>query len=152
MTVQSPSEYAGAVIEGYVGQVARSGRLTGRSELALNFDRIRLRNGATENFEGYIESVRNPNGDTVRVDNEGVIAEKKGQTTNTVTRGGVGAALGAVIGAIAGGGKGAVIGAAVGAGAGAGSVYVQGRDDLSLGNGAEFTIHATAPTVSRRDR
>jgi hypothetical protein len=145
MTIDSPREYAGAVIEGYVGQVARSGRLTGRSELALNFERIRLRNGATYPFEGYIESVRSPNGENVRVDNEGVIAERNGQTTQTVTRGGIGAALGAVIGAIAGGGKGAAIGAALGAGAGAGSVFIQGRDDLELANGTEFTVHASAP-------
>ena len=145
MTVVSPSEYAGAVIEGYVGQVERSGRVTGRSQLALNFERIRFGNGSNENFDGYIESVRSPNGETVRVDNEGVIAERKGQTTQTVTRGGIGAALGAVIGAIAGGGKGAVIGAAVGAGAGAGSVFIQGRDDLALADGTEFTIRANAP-------
>ena len=145
MTVVSPPEYSGAVIEGYVGQVERSGRVTGRSEIALNFERIRFGNGSSENFEGYIESVRSPNGETVRVDNEGVIAERNGQTKETLTRGGIGAALGAVIGAIAGGGKGAAIGAAVGAGAGAGSVYIQGRDDLALANGTEFTIRANAP-------
>jgi len=145
MTVDSPREYSGAVIEGYVGQVVRSGRLTGRSELALNFERIRLRNGTTYPFEGYIESVRSPNGENVRVDNEGVIAERNGQTRQTVTRGGIGAALGAVIGAVAGGGKGAAIGAAVGAGAGAGSVFIQGRDDLELANGTEFTVRASAP-------
>jgi hypothetical protein len=49
---------------------------------------------------------------------------------------------GAVIGAIAGGGKGAAIGAAVGAGAGAGSVFIQGRDDLELVRGTQFTIRA----------
>ncbi|HEV8484012.1 MAG TPA: hypothetical protein VGV87_10755 [Blastocatellia bacterium] len=145
MTIQSPPQYAGAVIEGYVAQVTRSGRLTGRSELALNFERIRLRDGASYPFEGYIESARSPNGETVRVDNEGVIAERNGQTTQTLTRGGIGAALGAVIGAIAGGGKGAAIGAALGAGAGAGSVFIQGRDDLSLASGTEFTIHANTP-------
>jgi outer membrane lipoprotein SlyB len=46
--------------------------------------------------------------------------------------------------AIVGGGKGAAIGAAVGAGAGAGAVYVQGREDLDLMSGAEFTIRASA--------
>src|SRR5260370_42470193 len=88
------------------------------------------------------ENVRNPNGDDVRVDNEGIVSEKTSQTTTTVARAGIGAALGALIGAIAGGGKGAAIGAAVGAGAGAGSVYVQGRDDLELVAGTEFTIRA----------
>jgi outer membrane lipoprotein SlyB len=50
-----------------------------------------------------------------------------------------------LLGAIIGGGKGAAIGAAIGAGGGAGSVYVQGRDDLELSNGTEFTIRASAP-------
>jgi hypothetical protein len=48
-------------------------------------------------------------------------------------------------GAIIGGGKGAAIGAGIGAGAGAGSIFVQGRDDLELQNGAQFTIRASAP-------
>ncbi|HEX8265516.1 MAG TPA: YMGG-like glycine zipper-containing protein [Pyrinomonadaceae bacterium] len=57
----------------------------------------------------------------------------------------IGAGIGALLGAIIGGGKGAAIGAAIGAGGGAGSVYVQGRDDLELSNGTEFTIRASAP-------
>jgi outer membrane lipoprotein SlyB len=67
------------------------------------------------------------------------------ETGGAVTRAGIGAAIGAVIGAIAGGGKGAAIGAAVGAGAGAGTVIVQGREDLDLMSGSEFTIRASAP-------
>ena len=145
MTVRSPSEYNGAVIEGYVGRVDRSGRVAGRSELAMNFERIRLRSGATRPFDGYIESVRAPNGEEIRVDNEGTVSEEDSQSTRTVTRTGIGAALGALIGAIAGGGKGAAIGAAVGAGTGAGSVFIQGRDDLQLIRGTEFTIRASAP-------
>ncbi len=61
-----------------------------------------------------------------------------------MTRTGIGAAIGAVIGAVAGGGKGAAIGAAVGAGVGAGSVFIQGRNDLDLMNGTEFTIRVSA--------
>jgi YmgG-like glycine-zipper protein len=62
-----------------------------------------------------------------------------------VTRTGIGAGIGAVIGAVAGGGKGAAIGAAVGAGVGAGSVFIQGRNDLDLMTGTEFTIRVSAP-------
>jgi hypothetical protein len=145
LTVQSPPAYSGAVIEGYVSRIDRSGRVSGRSELALNFDRIRMRGGAVRSFDGYIEGVRTPNGEDVRVDNEGVVSEDDSQTTRTVTRTGIGAAIGALIGAVAGGGKGAAIGAAVGGGTGAGSVFVQGRDDLDLIRGSEFTIRATSP-------
>jgi len=145
MTVRSPASYEGAVIEGYLSRVDRAKRVTGRPQLSFNFERIRMRNGASRPFDGYITSVRTANGEDVRVDDEDTISERDSQTTDTVTRTGVGAALGALLGAIAGGGKGAAIGAAVGAGAGAGSVFIQGRDDLELVRGTEFTIRAAAP-------
>ena len=135
LTVRSPSQYAGATIEGYLTRVARSGQVSGRAEMSFEFDTIRLRNGRVYNFAGYIESVRTTNDDSVRVDNEGKVQDESSQTARTVTRTGIGAAIGAVIGAVAGGGKGAAIGAAVGAGAGAGSVFIQGRNDLELMNG-----------------
>jgi hypothetical protein len=144
MTVRSPSQYDGATIEGYVASVNRSGRVTGRSDLTLDFDTIRLRDGRSYRFAGILESVRTANGDVVRVDNEGVVRDTD-QTNTTVTRTAVGSAIGAIIGAIAGGGKGAAIGAVVGAGAGAGSVYVQGRNDLELNTGTEVTVSATGP-------
>lgn len=144
MTVRSPVQFDGAIIEGYVSNVNRSGRVTGRSEMTINFDSIRLRNGSTYRFAGMVESVRTLNGDTIRVDNEGSVRDSN-QTNRTIQRTAIGSAVGAIIGAIAGGGKGAAIGAAVGAGAGAGSVYVQGRDDLDLRNGTELTIRASSP-------
>jgi hypothetical protein len=145
LTVQSPSQYEGAVLEGYVSRVDHGSRVAGRSEMSFAFERIRMRNGATYDFDGYIEVLRTPNAEDVRVDTEGTVSEKDSQTTRTLTRSGIGAALGAVIGALAGGGKGAAIGAALGAGAGAGSVFVQGRDELELLSGTQFTIRAVTP-------
>jgi hypothetical protein len=144
MTVRSPSQYDGATIEGYVSNINRSGRVTGRSEMTLNFDTIRLRDGKTYRFAGIVETVRTPNNETVRVDNEGAVREDD-QTSRTIQRTAIGTAVGAIIGAIAGGGKGAAIGAAIGAGTGAGSVYVQGREDLELTSGTELTIRASGP-------
>ena len=143
-TVRQPSQYEGAVIEGHVSNIQRSGRITGRSQLSLNFDSIRLRDGRSYRFAGLLDSVRTSQGDTVRIDNEGTIRDNS-QTTRTAERAAIGTAVGAIIGAIAGGGKGAAIGAIVGAGGGAGSVYVQGRDDLDLLRGTELTIRATGP-------
>ena len=143
MTVNSPSQYDGAVIEGRViGE--KSGVVSGRATLALSFETIQFQNGNIYRFAGIVEQVREPNGNTVNVNNEGTVRDSS-QTTKTVTRTGIGAVLGAIIGAIAGGGQGAVIGAGVGAGAGAGSVILQGRDNLDLASGSEFTIMATAP-------
>lgn len=143
-TVRQPSQYEGATIEGHVSSVQRSGRITGRSQLTLNFDNIRMRDGRSYRFAGILESVRNAQGDTVKIDNEGMVRDDN-QTNKTVQRAAIGTAVGAIIGAIAGGGKGAAIGAIVGAGGGAGSVYVQGRDDLELDRGTELVIRATGP-------
>jgi len=142
--VRLPTQYAGATIEGHVSAVQRSGRVTGRSQMTLNFDTIRLRDGGSYRFAGILDSVRNAQGDTVKIDNEGSVRDDN-QTTKTAERAAIGTAVGAIIGAIAGGGKGAAIGAIVGAGGGAGSVYVQGRDDLELARGTELTIRATGP-------
>lgn len=144
MTVREPSQYQGAVIEGTVSGVGRSGRVTGRSQMTLNFDSIRLRDGSNYRFAGVVQSVRASNGESVRVDNEGAVRDES-QTTKTEQRAAIGTAVGAIIGAIAGGGKGAVIGGILGAGGGAGSVYVQGRNELELMTGTEVTILSSGP-------
>jgi hypothetical protein len=144
MTVNSPAQFQGATIEGHVASVNRSGRITGRSDMSLNFDSISL-NNRTYQFAGFIDSVRAQGGETVQVDNEGTVRDNNSQTKTTEQRAAIGTAVGAIIGAIAGGGKGAIVGAVVGAGAGAGSVYVQGRGDLDLLSGSEVTIRASAP-------
>ena len=148
MEVTSPSQYDGAIIEGRVAKTERSGRVSGRANISLEFDTIRLRNGQTYRFAGIVNSVKLANGETVSVNNEGTVRDNN-QTTKTVTRAGIGAALGALIGAIAGGGQGAAIGAGIGAGAGAGTVILQGRDDVELGDGTEFSITASAPSSVR---
>jgi len=144
MTVNSPAQYSGAVIEGFVSNVNASGRVSGRPEMALNFQTIGQRNGRSSQFGGVIESMRAPGGETVRVDNEGKVEPTDSQTEKTVQRGTIGAALGAIIGAIAGGGKGAAVGAVIGAGGGAGTVIAQGRDQLDLQRGTEVTITSGA--------
>lgn len=144
LTVREPAAFAGATIEGTVSRVDRGGRVSGRSELMLNFERIRLRDGRTADFAAVIESVRPVGSEDVRVDNEGgaSVQENDSRTSRTTERAAIGAAVGAIIGAISGGGKGAAIGAVIGAGAGAGSVYAQGRDDLELGSGTELILRA----------
>ncbi len=144
MTVRDPSQFEGAVIEGVVGGIDQGGRLTGRSEMSLNFERIRLRNGQTYKFSGVLGNVRLLNGDTIKVDNEGS-AQGSNQTTQTIRRAGVATAVGAIIGAIAGGGKGAAIGGIIGAAGGAGTVFIQGKDNLELPVGTELTIRASGP-------
>lgn len=149
MTVQSPIEYRGAVIEGYISGVGRSGQVSGRSNVTFNFERITLRNGKAYDFAGNVQAIKDTQGKEVRVDTEGT-AKGDSQTNETAKRGGIGAGLGALIGAIAGGAKGAVIGAVIGGGAGAGSVIVGGRDDIRLMPGSTVTIQASSPVRSNR--
>ncbi|HVI73060.1 MAG TPA: hypothetical protein VM656_16430, partial [Pyrinomonadaceae bacterium] len=144
LTVRQPSQYEAAVIEGTVGNVDEGGRLSGRSEMSLTFDTIRLRNGQTYRFAGILESVRTLNGNAIKVDNEGS-AQGANQTTQTIQRAGVATSVGAIIGAIAGDGKGAAIGGIIGAAGGAGSVFIQGKDNLELLTGTELTIRSNGP-------
>ena len=145
MEVTAPNEYSGAIIEGRVTNAQRSGQVSGRANVSLEFDSIRLRNGGSYRFSGIVDNVTLASGEKVTVNNEGTVRDNN-QTTKTVQRAGIGAALGAIIGAIAGGGTGAAIGATVGAGAGAGTVILQGRDDVELGEGTQVNLTATSPS------
>ncbi|MGI8787760.1 MAG: hypothetical protein ACR2HG_08380 [Pyrinomonadaceae bacterium] len=145
LNVQSPNEYRGAIIEGHISGVNRSGKVTGRSQITFNFERIRLANGQTYEFAGYLQGITDETGKAVKIDTEGT-AQGDSQTKETVKRGGIGAGIGAIIGAIAGGGKGAAIGAILGGGAGAGSVIVQGKDDLQLKAGSSITVQSSSPS------
>jgi hypothetical protein len=149
MTVQSPDEFRGATVEGYISGVGRSGQVSGRSNVTFNFESITLRTGERYDFAGYLQSIKDQNGKPVKIDSEGV-ARGDSQTKETVKRGGAGAGLGALIGAIAGGGKGAAIGAIIGGGVGAGSVIAQGRDDVQLFKGSMITVQSSSPI--RRDQ
>lgn len=144
MTVQSPNQFRGAVIEGYLSGIDRSGKISGRSEVTFNFQTIHLKNGETYDFAGNLQSVTDENGKTIKIDQEGA-AKGDSQTKETIKRGGIGAGIGAIIGAIAGGGKGAAIGAVIGGGAGAGSVVLQGKDDLKLKTGSQITVQSSSP-------
>ncbi len=145
--VLDPSDYAEAVIEGHISALNKSGKATGKTEMSLAFDTIRLRDGSGSRFAGQVERVYQS--ETVKtVDEEGNV-ETSSRTKDTATRSIGGGALGAIIGGIAGGGKGAAIGAIIGAGVGAGSVYVQGGKELVLEPGTEILIRSAAPARTR---
>jgi hypothetical protein len=148
MTVVSPTEFRGAVIQGYLSGVSRSGRVSGRPQITFNFETIRMPNGETYDFRGVVMALTDTEGKTIRIDNEGAV-KGDSQTKETVKRGAIGSAVGALIGAIAGGAKGAAIGAIIGGSAGAGSVVVQGKDDLDLKAGSSIMVQATTPSSQR---
>lgn len=88
----------------------QSGKLTGKTELAVVLDSVVI------------------GGKNVKVHTGEVTRVSGSQGKNTALKTGIGAGLGAAIGAIAGGGKGAAIGAGAGGAAGAGSqVFTKGQ-------------------------
>ncbi len=145
--VLDPSEYADAVVEGHVSKLNKSGKASGKTELALVFDVIHLRDGREGRFAAQVEKIYQSE-KVKTVDDEGNV-ESSSRTKDTAVRTGGGAVLGAIIGGVAGGGKGAAIGAAIGAGVGAGSVFVEGGKELTLEPGTEMLIRTAAPASSK---
>ena len=151
MTVQSPVEYRGAVIEGYISGVGRSGRAKGTANVTFNFERITMRDGQTYDFAGFLKAIRDQNGKNVKVDSEGAAkGDSQGKKTAKRTVGGAG--LGAIIGGILGGGSGAVIGATIGGSSGAGTAVLSGKEDLRLMPGSTITLEASSPIRSAEPR
>ena len=149
MTVDSPGEYRGAVVEGYLSGIKRTGRVTGSSKLTFNFETIRLTTGEVYDFAGVLKNVTDSTGKVIKVGEEGD-AKSRSKTRESVKRGGIGAGIGAIIGGIIGGGKGAIIGATIGGGAGAGSVIAEGRDDIELLPGSQITVESSSPNTDNR--
>ena len=145
--VLDPSDYADAVIEGHIAKLNKSGKASGKTELALVFDTIHLRDNRSGRFAAQVEKIYQSE-KVKSVDDEGNV-ESSSRTKDTAVRTGGGAVLGAIIGGVAGGGKGAAIGAAIGAGVGAGSVFIEGGKELTLEPGTEMLIRSAAPASSR---
>jgi len=142
--VRSPDEFRGATIQGYISGVDRAGKVSGRSSVTLNFDQVTLRNGQTYNFAGNLQSIIDPKGKSVKVDNEGTV-KGSSRTQKAVKRGGIGAVFGAIIGGAVGGAAGAAIGAAAGGAAAAGSVAMQGGEDIKLKKGSTISLQSSSP-------
>lgn len=137
-TIVSPQLHEGIRVEGYVASLNKSGRVTGKTELGLAFDKLIFEDQEERKIEAELQKI--VESDKVRkVDEEGRV-ESGSRTRDSAVRGGVGAAAGAIIGAIVGGGKGAAIGAAVGGGAGVTTVAIEGSKDLELQPGTEMII------------
>jgi hypothetical protein len=126
-----------------LSKVQSAGRVSGRSELQLQLDRISLR------------------GKNYLLESSTYVTTGASQGTRTAKSAGLGAAIGAAIGAIGGGGKGAVIGATTGAGAGAGveairkgeqvRVDSETRLDFRLEDSLEVTLQSPSSTSPQRN-
>ena len=99
-----------------------SGKLTGRAELALALQSVRV------------------NGQMVDINSHTVTQESASRGERTAKVAGGTAALGAIIGAIAGGGKGAAIGAGAGAAAGTGAQVITAGQRVRIPSETRLTF------------
>jgi hypothetical protein len=137
-TVASPRAYRGAVIIGEVSHIDKSGRLKGKTELGLNFYRIRLCDGRAARFNSELLEVRQSEKLRV-VDEEGYI-HSGSRGKQAIKRTSLGAAIGGVLGGLIGGRKRVTVGLIIGAGVSAGSLIVDGSKELRLEPGTQILI------------
>ena len=122
---------SGSVLTGHVTGAQESGKVKGRAELGLRFDRIIFRSVtydiATKPLYWVAEGTKKD--DAVKI--------------------GVGAAAGAIIGGITGGKKGAAIGTAIGAGGGTAVVLATDGDEVRVASGRKLKVSLTDPLIIR---
>jgi len=147
--VTGPSEIAGATVEGRVSRITKPGRLNGRSEMNLTFDRIVLSDNRWSNMSAVLTEVLAVKGDNVqKVDAEGT-AIGQGNFKKNAVKVGVPAGAGALIGGIAGGPVGVAVGAGVGAAFGFGAVVVQRGKHIRLNTNQQLRVKTAYETQIR---
>lgn len=145
--VLTPMEYAGAIVEGHIRSLKRSGKANKDSKMDLAFDKITMPDGLAGEFNATVVEVFDIAnvGNQGRADNEGTIASKPSTVKISVKRAAAGALLGGVIGGVLGGGHGAAVGAAIGAGVGVTSTLASRGPDLEFKTGTQFTVETNGP-------
>jgi hypothetical protein len=139
--VVGPQRYEGATVTGHVSSIKKSGRVKGRTTMALAFDSVRLPDGRRGIMHGEMIRLYG-GGSSSKVDEEGNV-ESGSRGKQTLKRSGIGAAAGAVVGGLIGGGKGVAAGLIIGGAAGAGSVAIDGSKELKLESGTEMLVRVT---------
>lgn len=147
--IVSPSEIAGATVEGRVTKILRPGRIKRRSELSLSFDRIILDDNRWSNFGATLTEVLAVKGDNVKkVDVEGT-AQGQSSLKNDVIKVGGATGAGALIGGVVGGPVGVAVGAGVGAAFGVGAVVIERGKHIRLTRNQQLRIKTAYQTQIR---
>jgi len=147
--VVSPSELAGAMVEGRVSKVTHPGRIKRRSELSLSFDRIVLSDDRWSNLSGSLIEVMPVKGDNIqRVDVEGTAIGQSSLKSDAIKIGGATTA-GLITGAVIGGPVGAGVGAGVGAAFGVGAVVIERGKHVRIGESQQMRIKTAYETQIR---
>ncbi len=147
--VISPSEIAGATVEGRVAKVLKPGRIKRRSELSLSFDRIILDDNRWSNFGATLTEVLAVKGDNVKkVDLEGTALGQSSLKSDVIKVGGATGA-GALIGGVVGGPIGVAVGAGVGAAFGVGAIVIERGKHIRLTRNQQLRIRTAYQTQIR---
>ena len=145
----SPSEIAGATVEGRVAKVLKPGKIKRRSELLLSFDRIVLTDNRWSNFSGTLVEVMAVKGDNVKsVDLEGTAIGQGSMKSDAIKVGGATGA-GLFVGALVGGPVGAAVGAGMGAAFGVGAVVIERGKHIRLNRNQQVRIRTSHETQIR---
>jgi hypothetical protein len=140
-TVMTQGQYQGARVYGHISSIDMSGRLQGRTEMVLQFDRLIMFDGRTARIRAeIIQLYHAPSHESLGVEGA-ILSEGKGRSALIGT--GFGAGAGALMGAIFGGGRGAGIGSIVGGAAGLGTTAFRGSQKITLPSGIQMTIQIT---------
>ena len=145
--VITPIEYAGAIVEGHIRNLKRSGKANKDSKIDLAFDSITLPDGRTADLSATVVEVFDVKNvaSQGRADNEGTVANNPSTVKISVKRAAAGAIIGGVIGGLIGGGQGAALGATIGAGVGVTTTLISRGPDLEFRTGTQFTVEINAP-------
>ncbi|MGE3467816.1 MAG: hypothetical protein AB7J13_12910 [Pyrinomonadaceae bacterium] len=147
--IVSPSEIAGATVEGRISKILKPGRIKRRSEMTLSFDRIILSDQRWSNFSADLTEVLAVKGDNVkRVDEEGTAVGQSSLKGDIVKVGGSTGA-GALIGGVVGGPVGVAVGAGVGAAFGVGAVVIERGKHIRLNRNQQLRIRTAYETQIR---
>jgi hypothetical protein len=117
----------GSRLLGTVTTARESGRVRGRAEIGVRFDRLQT------------------NAVTYDIDTAPMRWTADATKSEDAKKIGIGAAAGAIVGAIAGGGKGAAVGSAVGAGGGSAVVLATRGEEILLESGTKLNVELTGP-------
>lgn len=132
----------GSTVYGTVTKVERPGRVKGRAQLALRFEKIELPDGRTLEIAGTLSALGEEEKETVGQEGEVTGEGSRGRDAATI---GGGAGVGAIIGGITGGKRGAAIGAGTGAAAGTAVTLLTRGKDIELKSGSEVAVDLSQP-------
>lgn len=138
----------GTTVTGRVVSSKRAGRIHGKSEMVLAFDKIIFTDGYTTDINVELKGAHGQHFDRMKRGEEKIPGEgRKGKDAVTVAST---SATGAGIGAIAGRGTGTAIGAGAGAIGGLAAVFLGRGPDLILDKGTQLDLVVKKPiTIGR---